>query len=76
MPLFSLHSAFDEVVEAATPSMVPENDAAVIAKFLPVADKINASAPGSSHGVSFLSRWRDPRLHSGFDSRKYCGGVT
>jgi len=47
MPLFSLHSAFDEVVEEATPTEIPESDAAVIAKFLPVADKINACAPGS-----------------------------
>ena len=46
--MFSLHSAFDEVVEEATPTEIPESDAAVIAKFLPVADKINACAPGYS----------------------------
>lgn len=45
--LFALHSAFDEVVEAATPPTIPENDAIVISKFLPVADKINACPPGS-----------------------------
>jgi len=47
MPFFSHHSAWDELVEAATPAQIPENDAAVMAKFLPVADKINAYAPGS-----------------------------